>query len=168
MVNDAGATPGPLTDAPLQIKGASKLFVFRVSGAALGSPREETRLRQFSVQAAKQKRPTTAPVPLALALEPSARVRLNGLDPSASYELTVKQTEPKARVRATGAPIAAVLMGHPKEGLVVLPVDAPRRIREASQVWFTLLDDASDGQEGRLTIEVRELKEPRRPKRRRR
>ena len=160
VVNDAGAAPGPLGDAPLQIKGASKLFVFRFSGAALGSPKEETRLRQLSVQAPKQKKPTTAAVPLALALEPSARVRLNGLDPSASYELTVKQSEPKARVRPTGAPITTVLMGHPKDGLVVVPVDTPQRIKDASQVWFTILDDASDVQEGRLTIEVRVLREP--------
>lgn len=167
VVNDAGATPGPLGDAPLQIKGASKLFVFRVSGAALGSAKEETRLRQLTVQAPKQRKPTTAPVPLALALAPSARVRLNGLDPSATYELTVKQSEPKARVRPTGAPITTVLMGHPRDGLVVVPVDTPQRITDAAQVWFTILDDASDVQEGRLTIELHEVKaQPKKPKRR--
>ncbi len=168
VVNAAGAQPGPLGEAALQVKGASRLFAFRVPASTLAGEKvpEETKPRQLLVQPQGAKKPTAHKVPGDLRVEYRERVRLTGLNPKATYELTPRQSNPPARMRPGGAPINLVVIGHPTEGLLVAPVGLATRLTGVSQVWLTLLDDAADGQEGRLTIEARELPQPKKRRRR--
>jgi serine/threonine protein kinase len=159
VVNAAGAAPGPLPTTPQQIKGASRLFVFRVTASTLaGVPRtEETKPRTLTVES--KGKPKTYKPPLALALPPEARVTLTGLDPKAAYEVTVRQSvSTPARLRARGAIVTRCVVGHPTQGLLVAELNKALVVRDASQLLFTLLDDATDDQEGRLIIEVKQLK----------
>lgn len=159
VVNEAGAQPGAFSDQPLQMKGVTKLFAFHVPASLLGAEgKDDTKPRGLTVQVGNEKRGKTHKVPGAVKLAAGQRVLLEGLDPADTYELTVRQGEPKARVRASGAEVKRVVAAHPTGGLVVVTVDEPWRFTAAKQVWLTLLDDAPDGQEGRLVVEVREVK----------
>ncbi|MCU0702109.1 MAG: protein kinase, partial [Myxococcaceae bacterium] len=65
VVNAAGAAPGPLPTTPQQIKGATRLFVFRVPSSTLAGERRpaETKPRTLTVEA--RGRPKTLKAPLA-------------------------------------------------------------------------------------------------------
>ncbi|MBE2252651.1 MAG: serine/threonine protein kinase [Myxococcus sp.] len=164
VVNAAGAAPGALPTTPQQIKGASRLFVFHLPSSVLAgvAKAEETKARTLSVEA--KGRPKSYKAPLSLAVPPESRVTLTGLDPKATYEVTVRQsvTAP-ARLRASGAIVTRCVVGHPTQGVLVAEVGKPLLVKDAAQLLFTLLDDANDDQEGRLIIEVKQVKKsPRR------
>jgi serine/threonine protein kinase len=158
VVNAAGAAPGPLPTAPQQIKGATRLFVFRVPSSTLAGERrpEETKPRTLTVET--KGRPKTLKAPLSNDVPPSNRVTLTGLNPKASYQVLVRQGNSPARVRASGAIVSRCVVGHPTRGLLIAQVDTPLVVQDASQLFFTLLDDASDDQDGRLVITVTEKK----------
>jgi hypothetical protein len=158
VVNAAGAAPGALPTTPQQIKGATRLFVFRVPASTLAGERrpEETKPRTVTIEA--RGRPKVLKAPLSNDVPPSARVTLTGLNPKASYEVVVRQGDSPARVRASGAIVSRCVVGHPTRGLLIAQVDAPLVVQDATQLFFTLLDDASDDQDGRLVISVTEKK----------
>ncbi|MBL8919656.1 MAG: serine/threonine protein kinase [Myxococcaceae bacterium] len=159
VVNAAGAAPGPLPTSPQQIKGANRLFVFRVPTSTLaGVTRpEETKPRTLTVES--RGKPKTFKPPLALTVAPESRVTLSGLDPKAWYEVTVRQSvSTPARLRAGGAIVTRCVVGHPTQGLLVAELNKPLVVRDAAQLFFTLLDDTSDDQEGRLIIEAKQVK----------
>lgn len=161
VVNAAGAAPGPLPTAPQQIKGANRLFVFRIPTSTLAgvAKTEETKARTLSVDV-RGKAKTYKP-PLALSVPVENRVTLTNLDPKQTYEVTVRQsvTTP-AKLRASGAIVTRCVVGHPTQGLVVAEVGKPMSVSGITQLFFTLLDDASDDQEGRLIIEAKQVKKP--------
>ena len=166
VVNEAGAQPGGFTAQPLQMKGVTKLFAFHLTASVLGAEgRDDVKPRPLTVQADREKRAQTHKVPGTLKFPASDRVTVTGLDPSDIYELTVRQGEPPARVRESGTEVKRVVAAHPTGGLVVVGVGEPWRFTAAKQVWLTLLDDAPGGQEGRLVVELREVK-PKKKKRR--
>jgi hypothetical protein len=166
VVNDAGAQPGAFTPQPLQMKGVTKLFAFHFPASALGAEgKDDTKPRPLAVQAGTEKRVTTYKVPGTLKFPETARVTVKALDPDDTYELLVRQGEPAARVRRSGAEERRVLVGHPTQGLVVVSLDEPWRFTGASSVWLTLLDDASGTEEGRLAFELREVKAKKKKKR---
>jgi hypothetical protein len=163
VVNAAGAAPGALPTTPQQIKGASRLFVFRVPASTLaGAPKpEETKPRVVTVESRGKAKAHKAP--LALQIADGARVTLTGLDPKSSYEVTVKQSSTPARVRSSGATVSRCVVGHPTQGLLIAEVNKAMTVSGAAQLFFMLLDDASDDQEGRLIIEAKQVKKsPRR------
>lgn len=159
VVNAAGAAPGPLPTTPQQIKGANRLFVFHLPTSVLAgvAKPEETKPRTLTVDA--KGKPKSYKAPLSLAMPPDVRVTLTGLDPKATYEVTTRQSvSAPARLRASGAIVTRCVVGHPTLGLLVAEVGKPLVVSNASQLIFTLLDDASDDQEGRLIIEVKQVK----------
>ncbi|MEW6434911.1 MAG: serine/threonine-protein kinase [Myxococcota bacterium] len=165
VVNEAGAQPGAFTAQPLQMKGVTQLFAFHLPASVLGAEgKDDVRPRPLTLRAGNEKRGATHQVPGTLAFPAEGRVTVTGLDPSGTYELTVRQGTPPARVRKSGAEVMRVVAGHPTGGLVVVAVGEPWRFTGAKQVWLTLLDDAPDEQEGRLVVELREVK----PKKKRR
>lgn len=162
VVNAAGAAPGPLPTTPQQIRAANRLFVFRIPASTLaGAPRaEETKPRTLTLDTRGSK-PKSFKVPLTLSIPPSNRVTLTGLDAKTRYAVTVQQhPETPARLRATGVPVSRCVVGHPTQGLLVAETGKPLTVQGASQLFFTLLDDASDDQTGRLIIELAELRRP--------
>ncbi len=159
VVNAAGAAPGPLPTAPQQIKGANRLFVFHLPTSVLAgvAKPEETKPRTLTVDA--KGKPKTYKAPLSLSLPAETHVTLTGLDAKATYEVIMRQSvSAPARLRATGAIVTRCIVGHPTLGLLIAEVGRPLVVSNASQLIFTLLDDASDDQEGRLTIEVKQVK----------
>jgi eukaryotic-like serine/threonine-protein kinase len=162
VVNAAGAAPGPLPTTPQQIKGATRLFVFRVPTSTLAGERrpEETKPRTLTVEA--KGKPKTLKAPLSTEVASGSRVTLTGLNPKLTYEVLVRQSTSPARVRASGAIVSRCVVGHPTRGVLVAEVDKPLVVQDAAQLFFTLLDDASDDQDGRLLISVTEVKKPRR------
>lgn len=162
VVNAAGAAPGPLPTTPQQIKAATRLFVFRIPASTLAGERrsEETKPRTLTVEA--KGKPKTLKAPLSTEVASGSRVTLTGLNPKATYEVLVRQSASPARVRASGAIVSRCVVGHPSRGVLVAEVDKPLVVQDASQLFFTLLDDASDDQDGRLLISVTEVKKPRR------
>jgi hypothetical protein len=166
VVNDAGAQPGAFTTQPLQMKGVTKLFAFHFPASALGAPgKDDVKPRPLAVQAGAEKRVTTYKVPGALKFPAAARVTVKALDPDDTYELLVRQGEPPARVRRSGAEERRVLVGHPAQGLVVVSLDEPWRFTGTASVWLSLLDDESGTEEGRLAFELREVKAKKKKKR---
>ncbi len=159
VVNSAGAAPGALPTTPQQIRGASKLFVFRLPSSVLAGAEhaEETKPRTLSLDA--KGKPKTFKLPLALTVTKESHVTLTGLDPKSSYEITVRQsTQAPARVRSSGSIVGRCVIGHPTQGLIVADVDSPITVSGAHQLLFTLLDDAADDQEGRLVVALKQLK----------
>lgn len=152
VVNAAGATPGVLPTATQQISGATHLFVFRIAGATRN---EDAKTRTLSVESGGKTK--TYKLPPAVNLSKSARIALTGLDPKGTYELLVRQSVTPARLRPSGAIVSRIFVGHPN-GLMVADVGTAMKVTQAKEVFFTLVDDASDDQSGRLIIEVRELK----------
>nr|MCU0696871.1 hypothetical protein [Myxococcaceae bacterium] len=115
-----------------------------------------TKPRTLTVEA--KGRAKTLKAPLANEVPPTSRVTLTGLNPKATYEVLVRQSDAPARVRATGSIVTRCVVGHPTRGLLIANVDTPLLVQDASQLFFTLLDDASDEQDGRLVISVTEKK----------
>jgi hypothetical protein len=162
VVNAAGSAPGPLPTTPQQIKAATRLFVFRIPASTLAGERrsEETKPRTLTVEA--KGKPKTLKAPSSTEVASGSRVTLTGLNPKVNYEVLVRQSTSPARVRASGAIVSRCVIGHPSRGVLVAEVDKPLVVQDASQLFFTLLDDASDDQDGRLLISVTEVKKPRR------
>jgi hypothetical protein len=156
VVSEGGAQPGTFGVEALQIKSASKLYAFHVPASVLGAPmKDETKPRTLQVQAGGEKKVMTKQVPPRLEFSSAQRVTVTGLSPSSAYELTPRQGTPPAVLREGGNPVTRVVVGTP-EGLVIAPLDEVTRIEGARQIFLTLLDDVSDAQDGRLTIELRE------------
>jgi eukaryotic-like serine/threonine-protein kinase len=159
VVNAAGAAPGALPTTPQQIKGANRLFVFHLPTSVLAgvAKREETKPRTLTIET--KGRSKTYKAPLVLSMPPDVRVTLTGLDPKATYELLMRQSaSTPAKLRASGAMVSRCIVGHPTQGLLLAEVGKPFVVSNATQLLFTLLDDASDVQEGRLSIDVKEVK----------
>lgn len=153
VVNQAGAQPGAFTARPLQMRGATRLFAFHLP---VDGPTDVAKPRRLTLEGNGRRR-LTRTVPGTVAFPPSARLTVVGLDPSATYELTVRQGEPPARARTTGQEVRRVVAGHPTGGLVVVGLDEPWRFTAAGAIWLTLLTDSDDGQSGRLFVELREV-----------
>ncbi len=160
VVNPAGAQPGPLSLTPLQIKGASRLFVYRLTAGSLGGGVDERRPRAFSVQAAGKKKPTTENLSGGLEVPASARVTVKGLSPASVYELSLSPGTPPAKKRDTGAALTTAAVGTPMDGLLVVTPGSPVRLTRISQFFVTLIDDEADVQEGRLKLTLRDVTPP--------
>jgi hypothetical protein len=155
VVNGAGALPGPFGEAPLRIKGATGLYVFHLGD-------DEPKPRQLFVQSQSQKRPTPLKPPIALAVPDSSRVRVTGLSADTTYELTVVPGQPAPTVDRK--PLGAVVVVHPRDGLIVLPLGTALRLSEVSGVWLTTLGDGKEAAEGRLQAQLRALPGPKKKK----
>ncbi len=161
-VNPAGAQVGALSQRPLEMKGVTRLFAFRLGAASLGASRDDRKSRTVSVVGLKRHRARIDVAPTALELTPTDRVTLTGLDETKVYELRVSAGTPPARLRVTGAPLATVVVGHPVEGVLAAQVGTPLRFKGARQLWFALLDDQPDVYEGRLALSLVEVPAKRR------
>ncbi len=156
VVNSAGAAPGTFGAQPLEIRGASHLYVLRVPTQLLtdADAKEETRPRALTVRPGRG-RPTVVKISPRLDFPETARVTLTGLDPTLDYEVTLRQGATPAK-RASGAQITSALLGAPL-GLTVLELDKPAVVRKARRLWLSVLDDTGEGYEGRLRVEVRQI-----------
>lgn len=159
VVNSSGAAPGPLPTTPQQIKGASRLFVFRLPVASLAGSPQTPDLRGRTLIVDGKGRPRTHRAPANLDVPPSARVTMTGLDARTAYEVIVTSAPDRpAHLRPGTAAISRCVVGHPTLGLLVAEIGRPLRVTGATELFFTLLDDASDDQDGALIIELKPAK----------
>lgn len=158
VVNDAGASPVAFANQPLQIKGASKLFVFHFPlGDVGGRSREETKPRVLSVTSLSHRKTLTHSISPRLDVNPSTHVLLKGLDRGSVYEITPHQsTSAPAKLRSTGLPLSLLVMGT-ESGLAVIPFNVPTRVTATERALFTVVDDNAADPAGEISLEIKEM-----------
>lgn len=156
VVNDAGATPVVFAGQPLEIKGASSLFAFHLPHDLMGVHLpEEKHPRVLSVQAVGQRRGVQHAVFSRLLVAPNHVVRLVGLSPGKSYEITPRQSSPPGRIREGAPPLTRLLMAT-SQGLLVISVDEAALMAGVDAAIFTVVSDSSSPS-GRVDLEVHEV-----------
>jgi hypothetical protein len=157
VVNDAGASPVAFANQPLQIKGASKLFVFHYPLAEVGGQaRDEGKPRVLSVTSVVKRKALTHPISPRLDVPESSYVLLKGLDRTGVYEITPRHASPPAKLRASGLPLSVLVMGT-ESGLTVIPFDQPTRVSATERVLFTVIDDNAPEPMGQISLELKEM-----------
>ncbi|MFZ5445417.1 MAG: serine/threonine protein kinase [Myxococcota bacterium] len=164
VVSDGGAMPGTFGSDPLQIRSASKFFAFHVPASVLGAAgKDETKPRPLSVLLEGSRKAQVKPVQPKLTFPASQRVTVTGLSATTAYELTPRQGVPPATPREKGPALSRVLVGTPS-GLIIAPIDEATRLENATSFWVTWLDDETDSESGRLRLELREVRVPKKKK----
>jgi hypothetical protein len=165
VVSDGGAQPGSFGADPLQIRSASKFFAFHVPASVLGAPgKDETKPRPLSVLLEGTRKAQIKQVPPKLTFPASQRVTVTGLSATTAYELTPRQGEPPALPREKGPPLNRVVVGTPA-GLTIAALDETLRLENTTSFWVTWLDDETDSESGRLVLELREVRVPKKKRR---
>jgi hypothetical protein len=138
---------------PLLVKSASRLLAFHVPPVAGG--RVETGPRTLTVQVDGQATAQRVVVPAALKVPASSHVTLTHLSPHQTYELTPRLGTPPARLRPGAPPLSRLVLGT-REGVTVVPLGEPARLRGVDSAFFTVFDDAA-APTGLVEILVREV-----------